>query len=114
MLIFTPEVVGYYEVNLSIEDISEEVIDNKIFYFKAIPETMEVAIIEPKKTTLPYAPPTISLEQSEKQTADRNFALGYFMRENNAFPEGTDLHEILEFYFETYIHMICDLDIMSI
>ena len=37
---------------------------------------------------------------SEKQTADRNFALGYFMRENNAFPEGTDLHEILEFYFQ--------------
>jgi len=37
---------------------------------------------------------------SEKQTADRNFALGYFMRENNAFPENTDLHEILEFYFQ--------------
>ena len=26
---------------------------------------------------------------SEKQTADRNFALGYFMRENNAFPENS-------------------------
>ena len=37
---------------------------------------------------------------SEKHTADRNFALGYFMREKNAFPEGTDLHEILEFYFQ--------------
>ena len=37
---------------------------------------------------------------SEKQTADRNFALGYFMKENKAFPEGTDLHEILEFYFQ--------------
>lgn len=37
---------------------------------------------------------------SERQTADRNFALGYFMRENNAFPENTDLHEILEFYFQ--------------
>ena len=37
---------------------------------------------------------------SEKQTADRNFALVYFMRENNAFPERTDLHEILEFYFQ--------------
>ena len=37
---------------------------------------------------------------SEKQTADRNFALGYFMRENRAFPEGTDLVQNLEFYFQ--------------
>jgi len=37
---------------------------------------------------------------SERQTADRNFALGYFMRENNAFPAETDLIETLEFYFQ--------------
>lgn len=37
---------------------------------------------------------------SERQTADRNFALGYFMRENGAFPDGTDLIETLEFYFQ--------------
>ncbi|WP_371500921.1 glutaminase A [Kitasatospora sp. NBC_00374] len=37
---------------------------------------------------------------SERQTADRNFALGYFMREHGAFPEGTDLIETLEFYFQ--------------
>ncbi|MEV6394618.1 glutaminase A [Streptomyces sp. NPDC051907] len=37
---------------------------------------------------------------SERQTADRNFALGYFMREHQAFPEGTDLVETLEFYFQ--------------
>ena len=37
---------------------------------------------------------------SEKQTADRNFALGHFMREKKAFPEGTDLYEVLEFYFQ--------------
>ncbi|MEO1481528.1 MAG: glutaminase A [Myxococcota bacterium] len=37
---------------------------------------------------------------SERQTADRNFALGYFMRENGAFPEGTDLIKTLEFYFQ--------------
>jgi glutaminase len=37
---------------------------------------------------------------SERQTADRNFALGYFMREHNAFPRGTDLIETLEFYFQ--------------
>jgi glutaminase len=37
---------------------------------------------------------------SEKQTADRNFALGYFMREKKAFPENTDLISTLEFYFQ--------------
>ncbi len=37
---------------------------------------------------------------SERQTADRNFALGYFMREKNAFPEKVDLLQTLEFYFQ--------------
>ncbi|NGO81780.1 glutaminase A [Streptomyces sp. YC504] len=37
---------------------------------------------------------------SERQTADRNFALGYSMRENRAFPNGTNLQETLEFYFQ--------------
>jgi glutaminase len=37
---------------------------------------------------------------SERQTADRNFALGYFMREKQAFPPGTDLLGVLEFYFQ--------------
>lgn len=37
---------------------------------------------------------------SERQTADRNFALGYFMREQGGFPEGTNLLETLEFYFQ--------------
>jgi glutaminase len=37
---------------------------------------------------------------SERQTADRNFALGYSMREAGAFPPGTDLTTTLEFYFQ--------------
>lgn len=41
-----------------------------------------------------------SVYLSERETADRNFALAYFMRENGAFPEGTDLVETLEFYFQ--------------
>ncbi|MBS4730211.1 glutaminase A [Mycobacterium sp. SM1] len=41
-----------------------------------------------------------SVYLSERRTADRNFALGYFMREHSAFPDGTDLVEILEFYFQ--------------
>jgi glutaminase len=37
---------------------------------------------------------------SERQTADRNFALGYSMRERGAFRPGTDLTQTLEFYFQ--------------
>ncbi|MDX3386051.1 glutaminase A [Streptomyces niveiscabiei] len=37
---------------------------------------------------------------SERDTADRNFALAYSMREHEAFPEGTDLQKTLEFYFQ--------------
>jgi glutaminase len=37
---------------------------------------------------------------SEKNTADRNYALAYFMREKKAFPEGIDLHAVLDFYFQ--------------
>lgn len=38
---------------------------------------------------------------SEKATADRNFALAYFMQEQGAFPEGTNLLETLDFYFQS-------------
>ncbi|MEM9262727.1 MAG: glutaminase A, partial [Pseudomonadota bacterium] len=41
-----------------------------------------------------------SVYLSEKETADRNFALAYFMRENGAFPENTDIIKTLDFYFQ--------------
>ncbi|PRP97385.1 Glutaminase [Enhygromyxa salina] len=41
-----------------------------------------------------------SVYLSERRSADRNFALGYLMREHKAFPEGTQLIEILEFYLQ--------------
>lgn len=37
---------------------------------------------------------------SERETADRNFALAYFMRENRAFPADTNLMHTLDFYFQ--------------
>ncbi len=45
---------------------------------------------------------------SERQTADRNFSLGYFMRENKAFPENTNLIDTLEFYFQC-----CSIEVTS-
>uniref|UniRef100_UPI00370D8F2D glutaminase n=1 Tax=Actinacidiphila glaucinigra TaxID=235986 RepID=UPI00370D8F2D len=43
---------------------------------------------------------TNAVHLSERRAADRNFALGYFMREHGSFPGGTDLVETLEFYFQ--------------
>ena len=38
---------------------------------------------------------------SERQAADRNFALAYFMRENGCFAqENIDLVHMLDFYFQ--------------
>ena len=37
---------------------------------------------------------------SERDTADRNFALAYFMKENKCFPQGFNLQETLDFYFQ--------------
>ncbi len=39
--------------------------------------------------------------QSERQSADRNRALTYFMREQGAFPPHTDLEATLELYFQS-------------
>jgi len=41
-----------------------------------------------------------TLYLSERETADRNFALGYYMRENGCFPEHADLIQTLELYFQ--------------
>ena len=41
-----------------------------------------------------------SVYQSERNTADRNFALRYYMREHKAFPDNADMLQALEFYFQ--------------
>ncbi|MDA7969011.1 MAG: glutaminase A [Gammaproteobacteria bacterium] len=37
---------------------------------------------------------------SEKETADRNYALAYFMRENKSFPKNFELQETMDFYMQ--------------
>jgi len=41
-----------------------------------------------------------SVYLSEKDTADRNWCLGYMMQEFKSFPEGTNLGDTLQFYFQ--------------
>lgn len=43
---------------------------------------------------------SLSTYLSERQTADRNFALGYYMQEKHSFPEASNLEDVLEFFFQ--------------
>ncbi len=45
---------------------------------------------------------------SEKETANRNYALAHFMKEVGAFPEGGNIENILDFYFQS-----CSIQINS-
>lgn len=40
---------------------------------------------------------------SEREAADRNYALGFYMREHKCYPEKTNLREIMDFYFQVCI-----------
>lgn len=46
---------------------------------------------------------------SERETADRNFALAHHMRERGAFPEGISIPPTLDFYFSA-----CSIEVTSI
>ena len=41
-----------------------------------------------------------SVYLSERETSDRNYALGYFMKEQGAFPKNAELKDVLSFYFQ--------------
>ena len=46
---------------------------------------------------------------SEREKGDRNYALGYFMKEKRVFPDDADLLQTLEFYFQCCsIETSCD------
>lgn len=40
---------------------------------------------------------------SEREAADRNYALGFYMREHKCFPEKCNLRECMDFYFQVNI-----------
>jgi len=50
---------------------------------------------------------------SERETADRNFAMAYYMRENKCFPENMDIHACLDLYFQA-CSMEVDTEALSV
>ena len=43
---------------------------------------------------------------SEREAADRNYALGFYMRENKCFPAKSNLREVMDFYFQVRLALL--------
>lgn len=50
---------------------------------------------------------------SEREAADRNYALGFYMREHKCYPEKANLRECMDFYFQC-CSMEANCDLMSV
>uniref|UniRef100_A0AAY4DFY2 glutaminase n=1 Tax=Denticeps clupeoides TaxID=299321 RepID=A0AAY4DFY2_9TELE len=50
--------------------------------------------------------PSACVFQSERMSGDRNFAIGYYLKEKKCFPEGTDMTAILDLYFQ-----LCSIEV---
>ena len=68
MLIFSPEIEGNYQIHLSITDISDEIIAEEMFYYRAIAETVEVAIAKIKSEEEILPPPSMVKKPKKKTT----------------------------------------------
>ncbi|KAM6935001.1 glutaminase kidney isoform, mitochondrial isoform 3-T3 [Xenentodon cancila] len=44
--------------------------------------------------------------QSERESGDRNFAIGYYLKEKKCFPERTDMTSVLDLYFQ-----LCSIEV---
>jgi glutaminase len=67
----------------------------------------------PKSQTLRSPTFANSTYLSERASADRNFCLGYMMREEGAFPNGTNILKTLESYF-MYCSIECSVHTLSV
>ncbi|XP_029061487.1 glutaminase liver isoform, mitochondrial isoform X1 [Monodon monoceros] len=53
--------------------------------------------------------------QSEKETGDRNYAIGYYLKEKKCFPKGVDMMAALDLYFQKHQgNLLKDQDVKNI
>ena len=43
---------------------------------------------------------------AEKEVSDRNYALSYYMKENNCFPKGVNIKDCLDFWYQVSLTVI--------
>ena len=43
---------------------------------------------------------------SEREAADRNFAIAYYMKEHKCFPKNAVLKDVMDFYFQVFLSTI--------
>ena len=73
MLIFSPSVEGDYQIHLSITDISDEVVAEEMFYYRAVAETLDVAIVvEPEQAKIVPKPSAIVKNTKKKNKPTNN------------------------------------------
>ena len=90
MLIFSPELEGDYQIHLSITDISDDVIAEEMFYYRAIPETLEVAIAKlssEMKTTVPSS--TVKKPQKKIKAKKENINQSKARKKRNKSSKNT-------------------------
>ena len=90
MLIFSPELEGDYQIHLSITDISDDVIAEEMFYYRAIPETLEVAIAKlssEMKTTVPSS--TVKKPQKKTKAKKENINQSKSRKKRNKSSKNT-------------------------
>ena len=90
MLIFSPELEGDYQIHLSITDISDDVIAEEMFYYRAIPETLEVAIAKlssEMKTTVPSS--TVKKPQKKTKAKKENINQSKARKKRNKSSKNT-------------------------
>ena len=56
---------------------------------------------------------------AEKEVADRNYALAYYMKENKCFPKGTNIKSCLEFWYQvrcstSFLQIIMSFDSIKV
>ena len=99
MLIFSPVSEGDYQIHLSITDISDEVISEEMFYYRAIPETLDVPITKVKpKLEIPKHQSAVKKptkkDKSKKEKGNRSTLTR--MKNNKTVKETNEIHYTIQ------------------